>query len=395
MSTETNVEETTENPIELARASRNTFLKLLACSVIGFIIFLFGYKLIIEVLIILGAAIFAAPLVLGLCFGLPIIDIGPIFRAVDTPIGNFIYRTFVPDVSGQMAANLFLTIVRALFMLLLSVIIMPILLIICLIAYKIGIKKAAKYAEKNDIPSKSVPRISPIIILIYVGTLIVGIISANIVEAAVDKKLDDEYNEKMGEMEIVFDAFMEDIDNALQEEYYAEAYKGQNYTGGFVARLKVGEKVVLCGRTDPLTEYPDILTSSGVYYFIDGNLYIDKYGTNNITLCDDENIIAILKNRFPEAHFNENITLDDGYTDDDYDNQVMQSEGAILYLVVELEDDSRRNLHIDENNKLIGYGWYEISLDMLETQFVFTDDTVSSSIRETAQKIINGTANIQ
>ena len=67
-------------------------------------------------------------------------------------------------------------------------------------------------------------------------------------------------------------------------------------------------------------------------------------------------------------------------------------------MVVALEDnddaDSRRNLHLDENNKLVGYGWYNISLDMTETQFVFTDDTVSSSLKEAARKIIDGTAEV-
>ena len=399
MSTKTNVvEETTENPIDLVKASRDTFLKLLACSGIGFILFLFGVKLLIEILIILGAAIFAGPLVLGLCFGLPIIDIGPVFRAVDTPIGNFIYRTFVPDVSGQMAANLFLTIIRALFMLLLSVILMPILLIICLIGYKIGRKKALRYAAENDIPSKSVPRISIIVVLIYIGVLILGIVGANIAEAAQDKKYDDQYNEKMQVMTAAFDAFIDDIDNAIPQEYYAEAYKGENYTGGFVARFKVGDKVVVCGKTDSLADYPDILTSSSMYYFIDNTLYIDKYGTSKFTICEDENVIAILKNRSPEAHLNSSMALEDGYTGDDYDNSPMESENAILYLVVALEDnddaDSRRNLHLDENNKLVGYGWYNISLDMTETQFVFTDDTVSSSLKEAARKIIDGTAEV-
>ncbi len=399
MCTETNaVQETAENPIDLVRASRNTFLKLLACSGIGFIIFLCGLKLLIEILIILGAAIFAGPLVLGLCFGLPIIDIGPIFRAVDTPVGNFIYRTFVPDIGGQMAANLFLTLVRALFMLLLSVIIMPILLIICLIGYKIGRKRALKYAAENDIPEKSVPRISLVVVIVYIGVLIMGIIGANLTEAAVNKKHDDEYSEKMQEMTVVFDAFTADLDNAVSEEYYAEAYKGENYTGGFAARFKIGDKVVLCGRTEPLAEYPDILNSSSVYYFIDNTLYIDKYGTSKFTVCEDENVITILKNRFPEAHFNEGMTLEDGYTGEDYDNEPMESENAVLFLVVALKDDSdydsRRNLHFDADNKLIGYGWYNISVDMTETQFVFTDDTVSNSLKEAAGKIIDGTAEI-
>ncbi len=399
MSTETTVvEQATENPIDLARASRDTFLKLLACSGIGFIIFLFGVKLLYEILIILGAAIFAGPLVLGLCFGLPIIDIGPVFRAVDTPIGNFIYRTFVPDVSGQMAANLFLTIVRALFMLLLSVILMPILLIICLMGYKIGRKKALSYAEKNNIPSQSVPRISLIVVIIYVSVMLMGIIGANLAEAAQDKHYDDQYNEKMQVMTVAFDAFMDDIDNAIPEEYFAEAYKGQNYTGGFVARFKVGDKVVLCGKTQPLTDNPDVLTSSSVYYFIDNTLYIDKYNTNNFTICEDASVISALKGRLPEAHFNNNMTLEDGYTGDDYDNSAMESENAILYLVVALEDnlesDNRHNIHLDANNKLVGYGWYSISLDMTETQFVFTNDAISNSLKEAAKKIIDGTAQI-
>ncbi len=398
MSTENNVvDETTENPIDLVKASRDTFLKLLACAVVGFIMFLFGVKLLIEVLIILGAAIFAGPLVLGLCFGLPIIDIGPVFHAVDTPIGNFIYRTFVPDVSGQMAANLFLTIIRALFMLLLSVILMPILLIICLIGYKIGRKKALNYAAENDIPSKSIPKISLVVALIYIGVLVLGIVGANVAEAAQDKKYDDQYNEKMQAMTVVFDAFMDDIDNAIPEEYYAEAYKGENYTGGFVARFKVGDKVVVCGKTKPLVDYPDVLDSSSVYYFIDDTLYIDKYNTSKFTVCEDENVIAILKDRLPETYFNKNMMLYDGFTGGDYDNQAMESEGGILELIVELvEDDydSRRKLHFDENNKLVGYGWYKISLDMTETQFVFTDDTVSGSLKEAAGKIIDGTAEI-
>ncbi len=398
MSTETNaVQEITETPLDLAKASRDTFLKLLACSGIGFIIFLFGVKLLVEIFIILGAAIFAGPLVLGLCFGLPIIDIGPVFRAVDTPIGNFIYRTFVPDVSGQMAANLALTLIRAMFMLLLSVAIMPILLIICFIGYRIGRKKALKYAAENDIPSQSVPRISLVVALIYIGVIIAGIIGANVAEAAQDKKYDDQYNEKMQAMTVVFDAFMNDIDNVIPEEYFAEAYKGQNYTGGFVARFKVGDKVVMCGKTQPLPDYPDVLTSSSVYYFIDDTLYIDKYSTSKFTICNDQNVIAILKARIPESHFNKNITLYDGFTGDDYDNQAMESEGGILELIVELVKDvyeSRRILHFDENNKLVGYGWYQISLDMTETQFVFTDDTISNSLKEAAGKIIDGTAQI-
>ncbi len=396
MTTETNVvDETTENPIDLVRASRDAFLKLLTCAVVGFIMFLFGVKLLMEVLIILGAAIFAGPLVLGLCFGLPIIDIGPVFHAVDTPIGNVIYRTFVPDVSGQMAANLFLTIIRALFMLLLSVILMPILLIICLMGYKIGRKKALQYVAENDIPSKSIPRISLVVVLIYIGVSILGIVGANVAEAAQDKKYDDKFNEKMQAMTVVFDAFMDDIDNAIPEEYYVEAYKGENYTGGFVARFKVGDKVVVCGKTDPLTEYPDVFTSSSVYYFIDDTLYIDQYGTSKFTICRDENVIAILKNRLPEAHFNGDMTLEDGYTGEDYGNEAMQAEGATLYLVVALEDESRRNLHFDENNKLVGYGWHEISLAGTETQFVFTDDAVSNSWKEAAGKIIDGTAQIE
>ncbi len=399
MSTETNaVQETTENPIDLVIASRNTFLKLLACAVIGFIIFLYGAKLTFSIVALIGMAIFAGPLVLGLCFGLPIIDIGPVFRAVDTPVGNFIYRTFVPDVSGQMAANLALTLIRAFFMLLLSVIIMPILLIICLIAYKIGRKKALTYATQNGIPTTSVPRITLVMVGIYVGVFILGIIGANVAETLQDKKYADKYDAKMQEMTAVFEDFMDNIDYAIPEEYYAEAYKGENYTGGFVARFKVGDKVVVCGKTDSLADYPDILTSSSVYYFIDNTLYIDKYGTSKFTICEDENVIAILKNRSPEAHLNSSMALEDGYTGDDYDNSPMELENAILYLVVALEDnddaDSRRNLHLDENNKLVGYGWYNISLDMTETQFVFTDDTLSSSLKEAAGKIIDGTAEI-
>ncbi len=395
MSVETNVvEETTENPIDLVRASRNTFLKLLACAVIGIVIFAFGSETRTMIVAILGMAIFAGPLVLGLCFGLPIIDIGPVFRAVDTPMGNFIQRTFVPDISGQMSANLFLTIIRALFMLILSVIIMPILLVICLIGYKIGRKKALKYASENGIPSKSIPSISPILMLIYVGVLVVGIISANLVANAIDKKYEDQYNEKLQAMTVVYEAFMKDIDNAIPEEYFAEAYKGENYTSGYIAQFKVGDKIVKCGSL----KIENVIDSYGKYYIIDGVAYIDRYGNNKFTVCDDESVIKILTDRFPEEHLNKNMTLYDGFTGGDYDNQAMESEGGILELIVELvEDDydSRRNLHFDENNKLVGYGWYKISLDMTETQFVFKDKAINSDLKTTASKIINGTAEIQ
>ncbi len=395
MSVETNVvEETTESPIDLVKASRDTFLKLLACAVIGIVIFAFGAKTRTMIVAILGMAIFAGPLVLGLCFGLPIIDIGPVFHAVDTPIGNFIYRTFVPDVSGQMAANLFLTIIRAMFMLLLSVIIMPILLLICLMGYKIGRKKALRYAEANGVSPKSIPSISPVVMLIYIVVLVAGIITANLVANAIEKKYEDQYNEKLQAMTVVYEAFMDDIDNAIPEEYYAEAYNGENYTSGYIAQFKVGDKIVKCGSL----KIENVIDSYGKYYIIDGVVYIDEYGTNKFTVCEDESVIETLKSRYPETHLDENMTLYDGFTGGDYDNQAMESEGGILVLIVELvedDDDSRRNLHLDENNKLVGYGWYKISLDMTETQFVFTDKAISSDLKITATKIIEGTADVQ
>ncbi len=386
------VVEAEETPIDLVKGSRDTFLKLLALAVVGLVMIVFGVKLFVEILIILGAIIFAGPLVICLCFGLPLIDIGPVFRAVDTPMGNFIQRTFVPDISGQMSANLALTLIRALFMLLLSVILMPILILLSFIGYKSARKKALRYAEEQGLPEQAVPRLSLIVTGGLLAFLVVGIISANLIESAVDKKQNEAYDEKMAAMTVVFDEFQEDMDDILLGEYYAEAYKGEGYTGGFVAQFKIGDKTVLCGKSKPLTEYPDALTSSSVYYIIDDLLYIDRYGTNTFEICQENEVKELLKARHANAHFGEGMTLEDAMTGVDYDNAVM--EGAILYLEVAYEDGYYR-LHFDSQNNLIGYGYSGYKAERVETQFVFKETSKMNSLKEAAQKLIDGTANVQ
>ncbi len=383
-----------ENPISLVRGARNTFLKLLAFVGGGILLFVFGQITMIHICSFLGLAVFALPLVISLCFGFKIIDIGPIFRAVDTPIGNVIYRTMVPDVGGQMAANLALTLIRALLMFVLSVILMPLLLVFSLIAYKIGRRKAIKYAKQNGMTKKEVPGISPLVLLIYVAVLVVAIIGATLLREADSKKLSKEYDEKIAAMTVVIDAFKEDMESVLTNEYYAESYKGENGTGGFVAKFKVGDKTVLCGKMDPPEEYSDILIWSSVYYVIDGVTYVDKYNTQSFTVCEDQAFIEMLNNRLPEAHFGEEMTILDGYTGEDYYNEPMQKEGAVLYVEVEWQEE-RHYLHFDENNRLVGYGLYVDRTDMVETQFVFTDDVLSNDLKSAAEKLINGTATIQ
>ncbi len=378
-----------QTPIELLQATRKAFLRLLIMSGVGFILFIFGQQTFTPILSFTGLTIYALPLVLALCFGFSgIIDIGPVFRTIDTPIGNVIYRTVTPDIGGQMAANLALTLIRAILMYFLAVILMPVLLVICFIGYKIGRRKALKYAKENGISTKSVPHIPGLVIPIYIGVLIVSIVSANLINDVVSQKENEEYNEYLsGISTSVFEPFLENIDSAVPAQYYAQAYKGDSYTGGFVAQFTVEGKTVKCGRT----QIENVLEQSGVYYIIDGVVYIGRYDYSSFTVCEDQTVIKTLTDRFPDTHFGKNMTLDDAITEDNYYSEAM--EGAVLYLQVTY-NDGRYRLHLDEENNLIGYGWHDVTLDMTETQFVFTNDSVSSSIKDAASAIINGTADI-
>ncbi len=381
--------EAIETPIDLLRASRKAFLRLLVMSGVGFILFIFGQQTFTPILSFAGLTIYALPLVLSLCFGFSgIIDIGPVFRTIDTPIGNVIYRTVAPDISGQMAANLALTLIRAVLMYFLAVILMPILLVICFIGYKIGRGKALKYAKENGIPTSEVPHIPGLVIPVYIGVLIVSIVCANLINDVVSQKEHEEYNEYLsGISTSVFDPFVQNIDSAVPAQYYAQAYKGDNYTGGYIAQFTVEGKTVKCGQT----EIENVLESSGVYYIIDDIVYIGRYGYSSFTVCEDEAVIQSLKGRFPEVQFGKSMTLEDAITGDNYYSEAM--EGAVLYLQVTY-NNGRYRLHLDADNNLIGYGWHDVTLDMTETQFVFTNDSVSSSIKDAAAKIINGTADI-
>ncbi len=382
-------QEAVETPIDLLRASRKAFLRILIMSGAGFILFIFGQQTFTPILSFIGLTIYALPLVLSLCFGFSgIIDIGPVFRTIDTPIGNVIYRTVAPDISGQMAANLALTLIQAVLMYFLSVILMPLLLVICFIGYKIGRGKALKYAKENGIPTSEVPHIPGLVIPIYIGVLIVSIVCANLINDVISQKEHEEYSEYLsGISASVFEPFVQNIDSAVPAEYYAQSYKGDNYTGDFIAQFTVNGKMVKCGQT----EIENVLESSGVYYIIDGVVYIGRYGYNSFTVCEDEAVIKTLTDRFPEAHFGKNMTLDDAMTEDNYYSEAM--EGAVLYLQVTY-NGARYRLHFDSENNLIGYGWHDVTLDMTETQFVFTNDAVSSSIKDAASAIINGTADI-
>ncbi len=391
MSTETNIveEERTETPIDMLKASRKAFIFLLAESGLGIILFIFGQQTFTPILSFLGLTIFALPLVLSLCFGFSgIIDIGPVFRTIDTPIGNTIYRTLVPDVGGQMAANLALTLIRAVLMFFLSVILMPLLLFICFIAYKIGRGKALKYAAENGIDKKEVPSIPILVIPIYIAVLIISIISANLINDVISDKENAEYNEWLsGVSETVFEPFVEDIDNAIPPEYFAEAYKGGAYTSGFVAQFTVDGKTVKCGNL----KIENVIDSWGKYFIIDGVVYIDRYGNEKYTICEDAEIIKTLTDRFPDTQLGKGMTLDDAFTDDNYYSDVMT--GAVLYLQVTYNGAGYR-LHLDAENNLIGYGWDDVSTDMTETQFLFRNNKSLSTYKDAAAKIINGTADI-
>ncbi len=390
MSADTNViYETEENPIELVKASRSAFIKLLACSGIGIILFVFGQQTFTHVLSFLGLAVFALPLVLSLCFGFSgIIDIGPVFRAIDTPIGNVIYRTMVPDIGGQMAANLALTLIRAVLMFFLSVALMPLLLVICFIAYKISRRKALNYAAENGIAKESVPHISALVVPIYIAVLVVSIITANLIDTVATNKANKEYDDFLaGISQEVYEPFTEKINSIVSSEYYAEAYEGENYTGGFVAQFTVDGKQVKCGSL----KMENVIDSFGAYYIIDDVVYIDQYGNQKFTVCSDEAVIEALTGRYPDAQFGEDMTLDHAETGDNYYNGAMKN--AVMYLQVTYNGE-RYRLHFDAENNLVGYGWHEVSTDMTETQFAFTENTVSSSIKEAAAKIIDGTAEI-
>ncbi len=378
-----------QTPIDLLRASRKAFLRLLIMSGVGFILFIFGQQTFTPILSFTGLTVYALPLVLSFCFGFSgIIDIGPVFRTIDTPIGNVIYRTVAPDISGQMAANLALTLIRAVLMYFLAVILMPVLLVICFIGYKIGRTKAIKYAKENGISTKAVPHIPGLVIPIYICVLIVSIVSANLINDVISQKEHEEYNEYLsGISTSVFEPFVEKIASAVPAQYYAEAYKGDNYTGGFVAQFTVNGKTVKCGQT----EIENVLEPSGVYYIIDGVVYIGRYGSSSFAVCEDAAVIKALTDRFPDTCFGESMTLEDAMTDDNYYSEAM--EGAVLYLQVTY-NGVRYRLHLDGENNLIGYGWHDVTLDMTETQFVFTGDTVSSTIKDAAAAIIDGTADI-
>ena len=400
MSTQTNVENT---PIEQLKETRNTFLKLLACMAAGIIILIISNILdsanspIWELVLVLGLAVFAAPLVLSLGLGLPIIDIGPVFKMVNTPIGNVIYRTAVPDIAGRAATNLFLTIIRAFLILLISVVLMPLLVIFSFIAFLIGKRKAKKYAAENNIPHKDIPKMPMIAISVVIAVIIGLLITASVVDNYYLSLTTKKYNKNKAVMSETFSELEKNLSASIPDEYYAAAYKGENSTLGFAALFDINGKSVRCGKLGAnLSEYSDLIDTASVYYIIDGKVYIDRYYTQNYQICNSQELINLLENRFADTFVTKDSIAQNGDTKEKYDSAAMKNADDELRLKVET-NGRKCHIYLDKDNKMVGYGLREYTLDeyekLSETEFVFTDGNVEY-YKAYAEALINGSATI-
>lgn len=342
---------------------------------------IYGSNVIGVLFFVAGYLVIATPCLCAfiLKFG-AFVDVGPIFITREKSIGNFIYRTVERDYMSQAGANLVITGLKFFLMFLVSLVLTPILTVSLYLIYNKSHKDAVIYAEENGISKTSIPTVNKTLVLSVVSIL-VALLIGTIIASAVSGAIRDKEKEEQNEVNI--QALATAIEN-IPEEYYAEAYKGQSASGGFIAEFKLDGKTVYYGCTSNNFNLVDGLYSGSFYYIIEDVLYLDLSGggfeIDYFQVCDNAEIKAYLLGRHISQNIGDGATLSDGYP---YENTTR----------LEIEYNGEEYcIYIDDNNNIVKtqlmYDYADYN-NLPETMFVIDFDKDLSEYKEQARQLIN------
>lgn len=341
----------------------------------------YGNNVIGVLFFIAGYLVIAAPCLCAFIFKFgAFVDVGPIFIVREKSIGNFIYRTIERDYMSQAGANLVITGLKFFFMFLVSLVLTPILTVSLYLIYNKSHKDAVKYAEENGISKSSIPTVNKTFI-ISVVSILVALLIGTIITSAVSGGIRDKEKERQNQVNI--QALATAIEN-MPEEYYAEAYKGQSASGGFIAEFKLDGKIVYYGCTSNNFNLVDGLYSRSFYYIVEDVLYLDLSGggfeIDYFQVYDNIAIKTYLLGRHISQNIGDGATLTDGYPYEDTTRLEIEYNGEEYCIYI--DDDN----NIVKTQLMYDYADYD---NMPETMFVIDFEKDLSECKEQARQLIN------
>ena len=350
--------------IEQTKKSKTSFLAFGSFTAVGFIVLMVGILLSnmyfvknwVGTLFFMGGyLVIAAPCMLAFVLKIGLfVYVGPVFSTSQTRIGNVIYTVTERDYSSQAAMNIGFTLIKAFIIFLLAVIISPVVTIVLFFIYNSNHKKAIEYADINGIDKKTVPHLNKGLV-IAVFAIVIALFAAAIISSNISDK---HYEEQKKEDTEVYSALLETAVGKIPDEYYAESYKGEISTGGFVAEFILDGKKVVCGKFGMnISNAYDKIDSNTVYYLIGDTLYIDLYGDGNFEISSDSTI-----KKYIEIKCISNL-LGNGaeyILGSKYEDNI-----AVTYKYNSLE----HIVHINENGEIVKYVINEFPADLDSENF--------------------------